>query len=119
MTSARPAFEQLVKSPSPAALSPLQDLVGPSRILFVSDFPFAEGFVTSMQVQELENLSLIDDSTRTMIDRDNALRLFPRHALAAEEVEPAPVHSSRTFRARARRAMSRTRGALVNRMRNQ
>lgn len=106
-------------SPSPVALHALQQLVDPSQILFGSDFPFAPEVMTSMQVQELESSPQLEDSTRAMVYRKNALRLFPRHALPAEQVEHVPVFNSRSMKARMRRAASKARGKLANRMRNQ
>ena len=54
------------------------ELVGPDRILFGSDFPFAPEPITKVSVRNLETMDLLDDPSRAAIDRTSALALFPR-----------------------------------------
>ncbi|WP_018440912.1 amidohydrolase family protein [Trinickia symbiotica] len=71
-------------SPAPYPQAALRELVGPSRILFGSDFPFAPAPVTAMQRDELEHSVIWGDDARAGIDRGNALSLFPRLAGAQD-----------------------------------
>lgn len=65
-------------SATPQALGSLLQLVGPDRILFGSDFPFAPEPITRASVAGLVRSDLLDDAARTAIDRESALALFPR-----------------------------------------
>lgn len=65
-------------SANPHAMSSLLELVGPDRILFGSDFPFAPEPITKVSVRNLETMDLLDDPSRAAIDRTSALALFPR-----------------------------------------
>ncbi|MEM3563616.1 MAG: amidohydrolase family protein [Candidatus Jordarchaeaceae archaeon] len=65
-------------STSPYALRSLQELVDPSQILFGSDYPFAPEILTAEQVKQLTSYDGFNTQTRTHIERENALRLFPR-----------------------------------------
>ena len=73
-------------SPSPYALAALNQLVDPSHIVFGSDFPFAPAPVVALETKQLDTLTVIDDATRQAIERDNALRLFPKYANTGESV---------------------------------
>lgn len=67
-------------SASPAVFPSLLEVAGPDRILFGSDYPFAPGagvkFMTGRY--DAQPSSLIDEGTRSKIDRSNAEALFPR-----------------------------------------
>ena len=65
-------------SATPQALGSLLQLVGPDRILFGSDFPFAPEAITRASVAGLTRSDLLDDAARASIDRGSALALFPR-----------------------------------------
>jgi predicted TIM-barrel fold metal-dependent hydrolase len=66
-------------SASSSAISALLKLVGPSQILFGSDFPFAPEPVVDREVGDLDALDVLaDEDTRRKVARENALRLFPR-----------------------------------------
>lgn len=65
-------------SASDHSLASLLQLVGPDRILFGSDFPFAPEIVTQVSARMLESTPLLDDSARAAVDRGSALALFPR-----------------------------------------
>lgn len=67
-------------SPSPFAMAALRELVSPDRILFGSDYPFAPATVTGMETKALEELKVVDETTKRGIDRAHALALFPRFA---------------------------------------
>lgn len=70
-------------STAPTALASLKELVDPSHILFGSDFPYAPEPLIKNEIQGLEAYAGFDEKTRTAIDRDNALALFPRLSVAA------------------------------------
>jgi predicted TIM-barrel fold metal-dependent hydrolase len=57
----------------------LQHIADPDRILFGSDWPFANARVTAEAVKTYEALA-IPPAQRSAIDRDNALKLFPQFA---------------------------------------
>ncbi|MFX5370411.1 amidohydrolase family protein, partial [Acinetobacter baumannii] len=71
-------------SPSPYAMAALKELVGPSRILFGSDFPFAPEPVTGLQTQQFAALTCFDAAQKAAIQRGNALSLFPRLAASGD-----------------------------------
>lgn len=64
-------------SSSAAALPTLLAFAEPDHLLFGSDFPFAPVAAGKLFAAGLENYRLAD-SVRVAIERDNALRLFPR-----------------------------------------
>ena len=67
-------------SPAPWVLAALNQLVDPSHILFGSDFPFAPAPAVGMERKSLEGLEVIGAPEKIAINRDNALKLFPRYA---------------------------------------
>jgi predicted TIM-barrel fold metal-dependent hydrolase len=75
-------------SATPYALRSLQELVDPSHILFGSDYPFAPERLTAATVEGLNTYDGFDTHTRAAVERDNALRLFPR-LRTAEDNGPA------------------------------
>jgi len=64
-------------SANPHALRSLCELVGPEQILFGSDFPFAPEPLTQASIDGLATFDGFDDRARRLIERDNALALFP------------------------------------------
>jgi predicted TIM-barrel fold metal-dependent hydrolase len=62
----------------PYALRSVQELVDPSHILFGSDYPFAPEPITIASIRGLNDYDGFTAQTRRAIERDNALRLFPR-----------------------------------------
>jgi 6-methylsalicylate decarboxylase len=58
----------------------LQAVVGPDRILFGTDIPFAPEFIAAESVRGLGLHAQLDDAGRALVERGNALRLFPRIA---------------------------------------
>ena len=55
-----------------------------NRILFGTDYPFAPEGVMGKTIRGLEDHGGFDASERTAIERDNAIRLFPRLAEAVQ-----------------------------------
>jgi predicted TIM-barrel fold metal-dependent hydrolase len=64
-------------SATPFALAALQALVGPDRILFGSDVPFAPEFIVAETIRGLATHGRFDEAGHRAVARDNALRLFP------------------------------------------
>lgn len=60
------------------ALPSLMALVDPSHILFGSDYPFAAERITGETVKGIKSYDGFNLQTRTAIEKENALRLFPR-----------------------------------------
>jgi predicted TIM-barrel fold metal-dependent hydrolase len=67
-------------SANPHAFRSLRELVGVDRILFGSDFPFAPEPLTAATVQGVGGYPGLDAAGRRAVERENALRLFPRLA---------------------------------------
>jgi len=74
-------YYDIALSASPYALGSLQELADPSHILFGSDYPFAPEPLTAMTVKGLKKQLRYNEHTLRAIDRENALRLFPRLSL--------------------------------------
>src|SRR5262249_61516759 len=70
-------FYDVALSATPFALAALQALVGPDRILFGSDVPFAPEFIVAETVRGLANHGRFGEAGRSAVARGNALRLFP------------------------------------------
>lgn len=70
----------------PAPLKCLMEIADPSRILFGSDFPFSRHRNPVQDIKDtiagFDAFSEWDERTRRGIERDNALKLFPRLAKA-------------------------------------
>lgn len=61
-------------------MGPLLDLADPSRVLFATDFPFMPDPVIEKGLAHLRDDSGLDAERLAAIERENALRLFPRLA---------------------------------------
>ena len=59
-------------------LNTLQAFVDPSHILFGTDHAILPAFYQPLKVRELMGYRGFDDETRMGVERENALRLFPR-----------------------------------------
>src|SRR5262249_16897668 len=70
-------FYDVALSATPFALAALQALVGPDRILFGSDVPFAPEAIVAETVRGLATHGRLDQARRRAGARDNALKLFP------------------------------------------
>ena len=66
-------------SPGRQTFGCLENVAAPDRIVFGTDWPFANARVTAAAMQTYEALEL-SPAQRQAIDRDNALRLFPQFA---------------------------------------
>lgn len=71
-------FYDTALSANPHALRSLGELVGPSQILFGSDFPFAPEPLARVCIDGLARYDGFDTAALRAIERDNALGLLPR-----------------------------------------
>jgi predicted TIM-barrel fold metal-dependent hydrolase len=67
-------------SPTDQQLGAALDLVGPSRILFGSDYPYAVPPVMAKQLADLEKVKVFDPAAKRAMESENALALFPKLA---------------------------------------
>jgi predicted TIM-barrel fold metal-dependent hydrolase len=67
-------------SPGAQTWGCLQQVAAPEQIVFGTDWPFANVQVTAEAMKTYEALGAISAAQREAIDRENALRLFPRLA---------------------------------------
>ncbi|KVH40869.1 amidohydrolase [Burkholderia cepacia] len=84
LTYIRRFYFDTALSPAAYPQAALRELVEPTQILFGSDFPFAPEPVTAMQCDTLEHSPIWSAQAIANIERDNALRLFPRFAVGNE-----------------------------------
>ena len=77
IASLRQLYYDVAMSASPYALPSLQALVDPSHILFGSDYPFMPEPAVADNVAGLANYERFDQQAQWMIERENALALFP------------------------------------------
>jgi 6-methylsalicylate decarboxylase len=73
-------YYEIASTTSRFALCSLEELVGPSQILWGSDLPFVYGTRLQEEVDHWEHYDGFDAPTRGDIERHNALRIFPRLA---------------------------------------
>jgi predicted TIM-barrel fold metal-dependent hydrolase len=78
-------FYDTALSANPHALRSLTELVGPSQLLFGSDYPFAPAPITAASIEGLAHYDGFDASARHAIERTNALALLPRLRELAEK----------------------------------
>lgn len=90
-------------SSSASALPALLAFAKPGHITFGSDFPFAPVVAGKVFAAGLETYPGLDSRWRAAIDRDNALRLFPRLGTAAPV--PPPSIPDRIKRAASRQVL--------------
>lgn len=62
----------------PQTFGSLTAVAAPEHILFGSDWPYCPDDMTEDMVKALGNSTMHDENQRRAIERDNALRLFPR-----------------------------------------
>jgi predicted TIM-barrel fold metal-dependent hydrolase len=78
----RGLYYDIAEVAAPAPLAALMQVADRSRILFGSDFPFSRHRNPAQDVRDIiagyETHDGFDAATRTAIERDNALALFPR-----------------------------------------
>jgi predicted TIM-barrel fold metal-dependent hydrolase len=84
----RTLYYDIAEVTSPAPLKCLAETADVSHILFGSDFPFSRHRTPSQDVRDmLDGFRAFkgwDESTRRRIERENALKLFPRIATLSE-----------------------------------
>jgi 6-methylsalicylate decarboxylase len=80
ITYLKQLYYDVALSTSPYVLYSLQELVDASRLLFGSDYPFAPEMATDFVIRGLKRHYEFDETARVMIERENALALFPRFA---------------------------------------
>ena len=61
-------------------LRALQDLAGPDRILFGTDYPYIPDEVAEAETAGTDGYQGFDEAARAMMERENARCLFPRLA---------------------------------------
>jgi predicted TIM-barrel fold metal-dependent hydrolase len=71
---------EIASTTSEFALRSLQELADPEHILWGSDLPFVYGERLKAEVKHWEHYDGFDAGARAAIERENALRLFPRLA---------------------------------------
>ncbi|QRY77255.1 amidohydrolase [Pseudomonas sp. PDNC002] len=77
-------------APAAPSMAVLRELVGPSQVLFGSDFPFAPQPLVVEQMDTLAGGDVWSAPELVGIGRGHALSLFPRFAQAGETVAAAP-----------------------------
>ena len=98
-------------SSSAAALPTLLAFAKPGHITFGSDWPFAPVAAGKLFAAGLDTYPDMDDSTRTAINRTNALTLFPRLGAVTPPAAASPVQQ---IRHSASRAVMRGVARLIN-----
>lgn len=94
LTYLRRFYFDTALSPSAYSMAVLKELVEPSHVLFGSDFPFAPGSLTELQVQTLKESQIWSPDIKAGIDRRHALSLFPKFKTSTDVVAAAPVYES-------------------------
>jgi 6-methylsalicylate decarboxylase len=80
-------------STSSFAMAPLLELVGPSRIVFGSDYPFCPALLVAKEVDDLRRLPLFDEKVREAVNDRNATELFPRFGTSAGSLSAGGLDS--------------------------
>ena len=79
----RSLYYEIASTTSAFALRSLQELADPTHVLWGSDLPFVYGARLQEEVDHWERYGGFDAGARTDVEQRNALRLFPRLAVAA------------------------------------
>jgi predicted TIM-barrel fold metal-dependent hydrolase len=82
----RALYYEIASATAVYALRSLQELAGPTHILWGSDLPFVYGERLQEEVHHWEAYDGFDAAARCAIEQQNALTLFPRFATAATEL---------------------------------
>ena len=80
----RALYYEIASTTAGYALRSLQELADPTHILWGSDLPFVYGERLQEEVDHWEDYDGFDAAARLGVEQQNALRLFPRFARAAE-----------------------------------
>ena len=78
LPSLRSLYYETASTTSRCALRSLQEFADPERILWGSDLPFVYGARLAEEVEHWERYDGFDADARLAIERQNALKLFPR-----------------------------------------
>jgi predicted TIM-barrel fold metal-dependent hydrolase len=70
-------------APWAGSMGALREVADPSRVVFGSDWPFANALVVAEEERSLAAPGVLSGAERAAIDRGNALALFPRLASGA------------------------------------
>ena len=74
-------YYDIAQATHPAPLRALMEVAEPSRIMFGTDFPFARNAgVIEQSMKAVASFKGFDAALRQKVERDNALKLFPRLA---------------------------------------
>jgi predicted TIM-barrel fold metal-dependent hydrolase len=80
-------FEQLRRfwyetalAAGPSSFGSLKVVADPKQIVFGSDWPYCPGDMADDMIAALGDDKMLDAKRRAAIERDNALKLFPRFA---------------------------------------
>ena len=82
----RSLYYEIASTTATYALRSLQELVGATRILWGSDLPFVYGERLKAEVDHWEEYAGFDDGDRAAVERRNALGLFPRLTVKADDL---------------------------------
>jgi predicted TIM-barrel fold metal-dependent hydrolase len=66
-------------SPGEQTFGALEHVAAPERVVFGTDFPFANPRVIAEMIKTYES-GFLSEARRAQIDRTNALSLFPKYA---------------------------------------
>lgn len=81
----RQLYYDTALSASEPTLAALREFAPPDHVLFGSDYPFVPDPLIAEEVAGLEGSRLLDAKAKRAIDRENALKLFPRFARTDEQ----------------------------------
>lgn len=78
MPALRSLYYETASTTSASALRSLQEFADPSHILWGSDLPFVYGARLAKEIEHWEHYNGFDGAAKRVIERHNALKLFPR-----------------------------------------
>ena len=90
ISTLRSLYYEIASTTAAYALRSLQELVGPTRILWGSDLPFVYGERLKAEVDHWEEYDGFNDAARAAVERENALGLLRRFASAVNETSLHP-----------------------------
>ncbi|PHS63820.1 MAG: amidohydrolase [Thalassobium sp.] len=97
LSEARKFYYDTALSPSNFSSRVVKQLVPASQILFGSDFPFAPEPVTPLQINTLKESKVFSEQERYLIQRHNAIGLFPKYASGNEIKTTRVLRSNISF----------------------
>jgi predicted TIM-barrel fold metal-dependent hydrolase len=77
-------YYEIASTTAAYALRSLQEVADPTHILWGSDMPFVYGDRLQEEINHWEEYDGFDPNARSAVEQLNALRLFPRVALAGD-----------------------------------